>query len=1769
MIFNIPFRRLSILGQIGAICIFVLLAAAQFTQPAWAARTDASAMPSAIGPQWISTGSLNTSRYIHTATLLADGRVLVTGGKNFDAVLASAELFDPASGRWISTGAMNAARHFHTATLLTDGRVLVAGGYPMTGNALSSAELFDPVTGQWSAAGAMAGSRAMHTATLLPDGRVLVVGGHNGNMFHTAGVTLASAELYDPASNTWSTTVAMTVSRLRHTVTMLADGRVLAVGGDWELTSSEVYDPATGQWSSAGILSIGHSGHNAIRLHDGRVLVLGGGRDGVTSTELYDPVSDQWTLTGALPTQVGDGSATLLPDGRVLVAGGGNAGGIFANVVLYDPVSGLWSTGPGLQTARVDHTATLLANGQVLVVAGFNESNRALSSAELYDPSVNRWSTTGDMGMMHADYSATLLMDGQVLAAGGSSNYSAIGASERYNPDSGQWTTTGALNTARRLHTATLLADGRVLAAGGWDPSSANPPSGELYDPNNGRWYLTGAMQQARTNHSTVLLADGRVLVAGGFDGNLAVVLASAELYDPASGLWTSTGALNTARDMFTLTVLPNGRVLAAGGFNQGFANGEFFHTFLASVELYDPVSGLWEEIQPMTAPRLKPSATLLADGRVLVVGGMNNVDFNGGPFASDFNKSAEIYDPGTGNWSTTGALAVGRGFHSATLLNSGQVLVAGGSNPNRLDSAELYDPGTGRWSEGGALSIARESHIATLLQDGQVLLSGGWQRINDMDVELTSAELYSRDLGDVEAWRPVIDTVHISSTNGTRLVLTGSGLRGDDYNQASGGAFNQSASNLPVVQLQRLEQGPILRLQPDLATPFTSTSYTSAAINSLPVGVYRVTVFVNGIPSRSKLISTNQAPTTVPDFYSTLEDNVLSVNAAQGVLANDRLPGVLTAQLLSGTAHGTLSLAADGGLQYTPQANYNGSDSFQYQASSGEETSPAITVTITVSPVNDQPVNTVAPLLPGSLRYGVDATVTSGEWNDNLDLVPGVLSFSYQWQSAATITGSWINLTGAFTATYRPLAADVGRYLRVRVIAHDTGEGQPTNQTAYSNVVKVINTAPVITQGDAAIAYSPGLTLSATDADNNSLTWSITTAPLYGSASLGVDGAVTYTPSATCSRTDSFVVQVSDGLLSDKITVIYTAAGGECRLYVNDDATGMGTGMTWTDAMKDLQTALQRARSGDEIWVAGGTYKPTSDTNRTASFVMKEGVRIYGGFAGSETILEQRDWQANLTSLSGDLGVKDSSLDNSYHVIRNQSNHLTAAAVLDGFTITAGNANGTSSACNGGGMYNDYSSPTISNITFTANQASYGGGMYNYYSSPSVLNVSFRNNNSTRAGGMSNTDSNPILMNVIFIGNSATWGGGIENFRSSPALTNVAFIDNSASGSGGGILVESFSNPTLTNVTFINNRTEGSGGGMDIIEGSPILTNVSFLGNSAYQGGGVFNGSGTFFNNVIFSGNRATNGGGVFNFNTSSSFTNVTFSGNSAEYGGGIYAYYFGSPSLHNSILWGNTARFGSQTFANGTSIWIENSIVQGHANDNADPLFVRPPSPGQDGAWGTDDDDYGDLRLQIASPAINSGSNTLLPKDTADLDGDSDRNEKIPYDLDGNPRIVSSVVDMGAYESQQVNTPPTISDILDQLAISGEPLSVPFTIDDDETSLNHLTLSASSSNPVLIPLNGITFGGSGANRTISLLPVAGQQGTSNITITVSDSQGLLASDSFVLTVSLLPTPTDTPTPTPTDTPIPTPTDTPTPTPTDAVNPQKDYRNFLPAIVR
>jgi parallel beta-helix repeat protein len=501
--------------------------------------------------------------------------------------------------------------------------------------------------------------------------------------------------------------------------------------------------------------------------------------------------------------------------------------------------------------------------------------------------------------------------------------------------------------------------------------------------------------------------------------------------------------------------------------------------------------------------------------------------------------------------------------------------------------------------------------------------------------------------------------------------------------------------------------------------------------------------------------------------------------------------------------------------------------------------------------------------------------------------------------------------------------------------------------------------------------------------------------------------------------------------------------------IYVKWDAGGANNGSSWADAYTDLQDALTAAGSGDTVWVAGGTYTPTTTTDRYATFTLVDNTFIYGGFDGTESSLSRRDITANETILSGEIGAPGIA-DNSYHVVTTDG---ISTCVLDGFTVTLGNSinwgggiedgGGNVTYANliicdnhahfGGGMRN-VGAPTLQNVTFINNFASSsGGGLYIVGSGhPILIECTFEENSTEGEGGAILYDGGGITMTdcyflnntadihgggmmvyedvvisgAIFEGNHATGGsgGGIHVFACDPTIENVVLKDNVADVGGGGIYIDLNSTLTLYNAVLQGNQA-GTGGGVSVSSGSHKIANAVFYGNSATHGGGIEMNLGVLYiTNATFHDNSASNtGGGLRNRTGAMEIANTIFWENSAGFSGDeIFNQSAGNTGIAHSLI--------RNSGGSGTG-WDAGLGIDDGNNIDDDPLYV-------DGA-------NGNLRLTYGSQAVNAGDNSAPFIQ--------------PTDLDGNPRILDSIVDMGAYEFDPITTvdvsPPSFDRVIQRI--------------------------------------------------------------------------------------------------------------------------------------
>ncbi|MGD0599826.1 MAG: Ig-like domain-containing protein [Terriglobales bacterium] len=505
--------------------------------------------PLTVTAGFVLTGSLNTARASHTSTVLNNGMVLIAGGYNGN-VLASAELYNPATGTFTPTGSLKTARLYHTATLLNNGRVLIVGGNAENGNILASAELYNPATGTFTPTGSLNTARELHTATMIQgamiNGMVLIAGGQG------SGGALASAELYNPTTGTFAATGSLNTARLYHTATLLNDGTVLIAGG---------YD---------------NNGHTS------------------ASAELYNSATATFTPTLSLNTARYRHTATLLNSGMVLIAGGEDSNGnALASAELYNPAAGSFAIDGSLNTARILHTATLLNNGTDLMTGGYG-SSAYLTAAELNDPATETFAPTGSLNIGRYLHTASLLNNGMNLIAGGDNSSGYLASAELY--ETGTLTPpnlvsisvspsspTVPLDTGQQLIATGTFSDGSTeqLASLTW--SSSNPAAvGITGDASNmGAAYALGKGGTATVSAcagsvcgSTTVTVGPPALVSIAVSPANGIIPAGESLPFAATGTYSDGSKKNLTASVTWSLSDPYVAMIAAGGMATGWAMG-------------------------------------------------------------------------------------------------------------------------------------------------------------------------------------------------------------------------------------------------------------------------------------------------------------------------------------------------------------------------------------------------------------------------------------------------------------------------------------------------------------------------------------------------------------------------------------------------------------------------------------------------------------------------------------------------------------------------------------------------------------------------------------------------------------------------------------------------------------------------------------------------------------------------------------------------------------------------------------------------------------------------------------------------------------------------------------------------------------------------------------------------------------------------------------------------------------------------------------------
>ncbi|MFA5031396.1 MAG: kelch repeat-containing protein [bacterium] len=509
---------------------------------------------------------------------------------------------------------------------------------------------------------------------------------------------------------------------------------------------------SAGRWGRTGDLNVGRCGSPTSLLSDGKLIIIGTQDSETSGYEVFDPATGKWTRT-AMPSGVEDDdahtNAILLPNGKVFYV----TSWTFNKNWLYDESANTFTASAASNSfSKCGAWATLFRNEKVIIA----DDGR---TPYIYDYTTDAIAVTGLPSNYHYNASEVLLPSDKVLIIGGGS-FAWSGDSkncEIYTYSSGTWATTGLMNISRTSATAVLLPppwNNKVLVAGGVG-GGVRLKTCELYDINAGAWSITDSMKIGKCAGGFALLPSGDVLATG--EGTLV-----SELYSPATETWYSTDTTLIARGHGTLAILPTGKVLAIGSSAGGAP-------FTKQVEIYDPSNGLWQNKNSFNTAREAQTVTILpiihtsnCSTNVLIAGGQNV----GGALSL-----CELYNYCKDTVSNTASLNDARSNHTAVLLTSGNVLVAGGKNVSAISSAELYDVSTETWANTGSMATARFNHSATFLSDGRVLVAGG-----ENSSVLNSCEVYNSGVWNSAGNMNVPRTKHTSVLllDGTVLVIGG-----------------------------------------------------------------------------------------------------------------------------------------------------------------------------------------------------------------------------------------------------------------------------------------------------------------------------------------------------------------------------------------------------------------------------------------------------------------------------------------------------------------------------------------------------------------------------------------------------------------------------------------------------------------------------------------------------------------------------------------------------------------------------------------------------------------------------------------------------------------------------------------------------------------------------------------------------------------------------------------------------------------------------------
>ena len=862
------------------------------------------------------SGKLNTARTGHAAVRLDDGKVLIIGGSDQASnPLSSVELFDPETETFrLMASLPNSLSSGQAFNVGNDKVVFIQRNGQGSGVAI-----FDYSSNSWKPGATVPTGGQSPAMIMLANGNIFVCGGWD---------EASDVEIYNPSGDSWTSLAPMAQGRTSPIATALSNGNVFIASGFAEgtdgayaLSSTEIYNPNSSP-NGASVLGptlpqpgpMGSGLVNAL-MPSGKVLITGGGYSPsygavdvpLAQAAIYDPTLNIITTIGPMNVSRQNHTVIALTNGNVLLVGGITGQGygrvtsagitavceLFGDALTPQQPGQFVSTGT-LATALTGQQATTLSNGTVLLTGGgAGQDSATTATAQIYNPA---------------------------------------SASFRYTKDN--------MTTPRIGHTSSLLPDGRVLIAGG---SNGNPDPGgclsstEIYDPVADTFTAAAPMNYCRHAHQAVILSDGRIMVISGYaETSSQIVTNTVEIFDPNTAAWTVVAPLPSGRASFAATRLLEGNVLISGGYWATDADG------LQAVYVYNPTTNIWTSMAPMLAPRENHIAITLPTGKVLMVGG------NDGTAAIGFSELYDTSAKSSGNSTVAGGISAGGWAANAVLLPDGNVWSAGGYSQllayyssgyevcsAGLPTAQVYNYLTNSWTDFSSMQISRFNASASLLPSGQVLVAGGFEQTcpNGGQTVLSEAELWQESTG-----TGTID----ASTNLASATFT---ITGPATYNGNGMSFTQT--NAPV-GTYTITYGSVAKY----ITPASQTgTLTAAQTLTFSEGQY-VPITLKACATASSSTCVQSLSFSYPEGFvgpPKPQDVALSSNAGAislTVAPSSTPSGWLTASVSSGTTAATVAVSVSLG-SLTP-GTYKGNVVF---ASTSATNTQTIEVTLTVTP--------------------------------------------------------------------------------------------------------------------------------------------------------------------------------------------------------------------------------------------------------------------------------------------------------------------------------------------------------------------------------------------------------------------------------------------------------------------------------------------------------------------------------------------------------------------------------------------------------------------------------------------------------------------------------------------------------------------------------------------------------------------------------------------------------------------------------------------------